>query len=111
MVDLIKTIIKWVIVALLFILLISFLAKLSNRSSKNTNKPLTNTGVRTIKKNNTDTTNNTNISNSNNTVNEDTPKEVNTPDTASSATKEIIIGLIILGGTTYYIYRRREVTE
>ena len=90
--------------------------KVSNKSkTKNVNKPLS-TGIKTIKRKNTtdyersdSTTNNNSTSSNTNTTNTST-ETVSTPDTGTSSNL-YILGLIIFGGTTYYIVRNRKVEE
>ena len=110
MVDLVKTIIKWLIVALVFLLLISIISKASNKTTTNKtklNKTNTSTGVRTIKKEKQ----NEEVVSQTNTTEEETPKEINTPDTGVNNNLSLIIGTIILGSATFYIYKSRKQTN
>ena len=111
MVELIRKIIKWIIFFLIVILIIHLLIKISNRSKvKNVNKPLS-TGIKEIKKRTRkdyEPSNSTSTENNKNTTNES--ETVSTPDTATSSSL-YILGLIIFGGTTYYIIRNKKVEE
>ena len=106
MVELIKKAIKWIIVILIIILGISILIKASNSNkTKNVNKPLS-TPVKTIKKNNN--TEKEEVEDEEESI---SGEEVDTPDTASSNVLEVVIGIILLSGSTYYIVKNRLVEE
>ena len=104
MVDSIKIVVKWLIVVIIFLIVVFVIAKLSDNSNKNTNKPLSQQ-VKII-----EPETNENIETPINEENEDekTNEEITTPDTGTTAIKEMLIGIIILSGTTYYIYKNKK---
>lgn len=112
MVELIRKIIRWIIVILIIILIIHLLIKVSNKSKTknlNINKPVS-TGIKTIKKkNNTDYESGDSTSDTKESTTKE-PETVSTPDTATGSNL-YILGLIIFGGTTYYILKNKKVEE
>ena len=102
MVDSIKIVVKWLIVVIIFLIVVFVIAKLSDNSNKNTNKPLSQQ-VKII-----EPETNENPKTPINEEQEKTNEEVLTPDTGTTAIKEILIGIIILSGTTYYVYKNKK---
>lgn len=128
MVELFKSIIKWIVIVLLFILLIFALVRLVNGNDAKKVNSTTKTKIQTVtKKDNeeekeeviTSEKKETTISESSGeetkeeVVTTTTPEatEVTTPDTATSEGIGIVFGFIILGVGTYYIYKNRMITE
>ena len=128
MVELFKSIVKWIVIVLLFILLIFALVRLVNGNDAKKVNSATKTKIQTVtKKDNeeekeeviTSEKKETTISESSGeeakeeVVTTTTPEatEVTTPDTATSEGIGIIFGFIILGVGTYYIYKNRNITE
>ena len=120
--DLIRTIIRWIIIILIVILIIFLLFKITDKSKT---KKAVNTGVQTVKKTKDkvketvkDTVNEVTAdpegSEDENVTGDDAKVEdedrtlvVDTPDTDTSSAVGLI-GVIILSGGAYYVYRRRE---
>ena len=118
MLELIKRLIKWIIIVILFIILIIFIVGLVKKadSSKNTKvyKPV----VQTIKDNAEEDYNNVknNVINKNNDDNNvevyQNDNQAELPDTASPRDSLlIIIGTIVLGSGCFYIYKNRNITD
>ncbi len=103
-----KTILKWVIVALIFILIIALIVKFANKTEKAAKKvkePVVNIVENQKEKETT-------IDDPG--VAADSAQEnllYDSPDTASSNTIHIIIGSIILCVGANYIYKRRNIKE
>lgn len=113
MLELIKRLIKWIIIIILFIILIIFIVGLVKKadSSKNTKvyKPV----IQTIKNGDKDTdyvNNNDDSINNVEVYQNDNQKEL--PDTASPRDSLlIIIGTIVLGSGCFFIYKNRNITD
>ena len=121
--EFIRRLLRWIIFIIVVVLLILLIVKLANKNgtAKKTKKVI-NSGVETIKKekdkfsnkknNNTKTETkeetNTNNNNDNNIVT--STLEVNTPDTGTSSYL-YILGIVVLSGGTYYIYKNRELND
>ena len=109
MVDLLKVIVKWLIIALIIFLLIFIIANIVNGSSKkkaNNKVP----EIETINKNydyDTPTDNSNNNSNENNNTNTET-SVVNSPDTGIKEDITIWLGILILSVGGYYIYLKKR---
>ena len=118
--DLIRTIIRWIIIILIIILIIFLLFKITDKSKT---KKAVNTGVETVKKTkdkvketvkdtvqevpaNPEGTEEDEISDDTE-AEEDRTLVVDTPNTDTSSAIGLI-GIIILSGGAYYVYRRRE---
>lgn len=128
-VELFKSIVKWIVIVLLFILLIFALVRLVNGNDAKKVNSATKTKIQTVTKKDNDEEEKeevitsgkkeTTISESSGeetkeeVVTTTTPEatEVTTPDTATSEGIGIIFGFIILGVGTYYIYKNRNITE
>ena len=133
MLELIKRLLRWIIFAIIVILLILLLVKLFNKKD-NVKKNL-DSGVKVIKKTTDDVVDKTKETltydkkeeekkeenetttsidrNANERVdtNNPTPSNqttVNAPDTASSADLMILLGTVLLGSNTYYLYKKRN---
>lgn len=119
--DLLRNIIKWIIVVCIIILIIFLLAKVANKQSKP--KSTLDSGIRTITNNNNTNRNNNNNNNNNNTETSDhvenntnTNNNANTnqttvvdsPDTATTAGISLLLGTLILGGNIIYIYKAKK---
>ena len=100
--DLLRTILKWIIIIALTALIIMLVIHIANKNSKKKNQP-----VQAVEKIKLDDTN----------EEEETTGEgentlmIDLGDTASTTGISIWIGIIILGTTSYYIYRNRQENE
>ena len=109
MVEIIRKMIKWILLILLFILFIILVIKLAGNGSKKV-KTEVKKNVEIIKEETKKDEDNLEPIETQ-PVEEKQPQEVNTPDTATNGTLEFIIGIIILSSTTYYIYRNRSINS
>lgn len=111
--DLLRIILRWLILIFIIILVIALIIRFANKNNA-TNKTL-NSGVKTVQKVSDDTkkTVKENVEEVKNNTTDTTKEEkvevksdqvVESPDTATSDTLSIILGLLIIGGSTYYIY-------
>ena len=103
--DFLRGIIKWIILALLFIVFIVLVIKFGNRTKTNNNQPKQ-PPVNVVEKekepiNETPELPEENMEPENLTV--------DSPDTASTGLPHMIIGFIIIGCAGRYIYKHREV--
>ena len=113
MVDLIKSILKWIIIVVIIFLLIFIISKVINGDTK---KKTTAPSVQTVNNNDYEPGVNDNepdVTNDNNpTVDEpivdNAPSVVDTPDTATKEEVSMWIGFIILISGSYYIYSRKK---
>lgn len=107
--DLLRTIIKWVLVIVLTILVILLVIKIAKRNS---NKATQKEPIRSIEKikldDEDDEDEDTKKAGSDN---KESTLVVNLGDTASTRGITVWIGVIVLGTTTYYIYKSRQVNE
>lgn len=98
--DFTKTILKWLLVVILTILVILLIIGIANKNSKNKNK---NQPIQAIEKIKLDE------------EEEDVPEEssmsIHLGDTGSNRGITVWIGVLVLGGTSFYIYRNRKVNE
>ena len=129
MLELIKRLLRWIIFAIIVILLILLLVKLFNKKD-NVKKNL-DSGVKVIKKTTDDVVDktketltydkkeetkdettsidrNANERVDSNTTTTSNQTTVNAPDTASSADLMILLGTVLLGSNTYYLYKKRN---
>ena len=129
MLELIKRLLRWIIFAIIVILLILLLVKLFNKKD-NVKKNL-DSGVKVIKKATDDVVDktketltydkkeetkdettsidrNANERVDSNTTTTNNQTTVNAPDTASSADLMILLGTVLLGSNTYYLYKKRN---
>jgi len=111
--EFLKLLLKWIVLAIIFVLIIVLLVKLANRNektSKNSKEPK----VNIVQKEN----NNNDIKEE--TIDEDDSLEpieedmddaytVDSPDTASNGIAETLLGIVILSYGASYIYKRRTV--
>ena len=116
MVELLKSIIRWVILAVIIILIIVLLYNISNRASKKA-KVSNNyeSGVKVIDKNkNKEKTKEQETTTSTDkelAILEETHDEVSTPNTASNSGLTVFLGVFTLAGTTYYLLRKSNVIK
>jgi cytoskeletal protein RodZ len=121
MLELIRRLIKWIILVIIFIILIILIIGLVKKSNttKNTKvyKPVVQNTINNDEYYSTKNNNsNTNTNNSNNNSNEIEVTENNNqaelPDTASPRDLLlVVIGTAILGSGVFYIYKNRNITE
>lgn len=102
--DFLRSILKWIILGILFIVIIVLIVKLSSRTEEKTTQvePPT-TIVDQTQKEPVEETMDDNPQNENLTV--------DSPDTASTAFPHIVLGLVILTIGGRYIYKNRNVKE
>ena len=104
--DLIRSILKWMIIGIIIILVIMVFAKLTHKEKKTIDD--LDSGVQTIK-NTTKETIEDGLEPLTNTPEETTDNNslvVDTPNTGINETKTTIIGIIIIGSTFYYIRKK-----
>lgn len=101
--DLVKTILKWILVILLTIVVILLVINITNRNSKKKAKSQPVQAIEPIKLEDTE----------NIPVSDDTENTlmVNLGDTASNKGMTFWIGLFLLGTTFYYVSKNRQVNE
>ena len=110
MLDLIRSILKWMIIAIIIILVILVFAKLTHKEKKVVDD--LDNGVQTIKKTTketiedgleplTDSTEETPTDTTNNNT-----LVVDTPNTGTKEDATTILGIIIIGSTFYYIHKK-----
>ena len=104
MFDLIKSILKWVIIVVLFVLLIVLLSRLATRKENKANTQPLESGVQSVDRT-LDDEEFEPIVDDNATQSD---LLVDTPDTGVTAGLTSVIGIIVLAGTTYFIYKKRE---
>lgn len=115
--DLIKSIIKWIIIVFLVVLLIYLISRLGtstkNKTTKKNVKPVTTVKEKTdraidslVPDSEYNSGNNTN--NTNNTNNSQNPQVVAVQDTASTGELSLIIGSFIISIGTFYIYKHEN---
>ena len=116
MFELIKRMLKWIIIAVLIIILIIFIVGLVKKTDSP--KKNLNPGVQTIKSGERNNTIIVNDNNDNETVvdtdsnDNDDPYTAELPDTASAADGIFaIIGIVIVGSGFYFIYKNNKVAE
>ena len=100
--DLLRTILKWIIVIALLVFIILLIIHISNKNSKKKNQPVQ--AIEKIKLDDASEEENT-------TSEEDNTLMIQLGDTASTEGVSIWIGVIVLGTTSYYIYRSRKQME
>jgi len=114
MLELIRRLIKWIIIAILFIVLIIILIglvkKTDSKKTVGTYKPT----VQTIKSNENTNNNNSSYNNTNNSSNNNVEvyqndNQAELPDTASSRDILLIItGIVITASGFYFIYKNKQ---
>lgn len=106
MIDLIKSIIKWIIIILIIVLGIVFLSRgMNHNNSKNNNlsSQVKEINKSEISQENTEETFTTIDNNAS-----EYSEEVNLPDTGTSERTEMIVGLLILSGSIIYIHKKER---
>ena len=107
--EILKSLLKWIILAIIFIILIVLIVKFANRTD---NKKVTKEPTINIVEKNKDEhpeEDRVLLDDANETANENLV--VDSPDTASSALPAILLGLGIISVGGFYIYKNREVEE
>ena len=114
MLELIKRLIKWIIIIILFIILIIFIVGLVKKADSNKTTKVYKPVVQTIKDNIEDdySTVKNNVVNKNNDNNSvevyENDNQAELPDTASSADiLLIVVGTLITTGGFYFVYNNR----
>ena len=105
--DFIRSLIRWILVVLLAVLVIILVIKLVRRTDAEAKKKKANETtpvVHTIRDENDTTTTKQN-------QNTESTLIVNAQDTASTRGYSVLIGTIILGSTTFFIYKKRQESE
>jgi hypothetical protein len=97
--DLIRGLIRWILVILLAILVIFLIIKVANRNKVKTTKKEEPAPIVTIRDKEDTVEDNTQL--------EQSTLVVDTADTGATDKASIIIGMLILGTTTYFIYKNR----
>lgn len=109
--EFLKLLLKWIVIAIIFVLIIVLLVKLAYRNenkAKNTKEPK----VNIVQKEKTTTEEDTTTYDDDGLEPiEDTTDvyTVDSPDTASSGIAETLLGIVILSCGASYIYKRRTV--
>ena len=116
MVEFFKGILRWIILAIIIIIIIVLIYNISNASSKNNTTNSLSSGVKVVepgnkKKTTTEEKENNNNNNDILPLEGDTKEEVYTPDTASFSGISVFLGVLILGGTTYYIIKKSNIIK
>ncbi len=109
--ELLRGLLKWIILAIIFIVIIILVVNYSNKTGKLKNQIKENniTLIDSKNKDREDTSDGLEPIQSEPV--ENTNQTVYSPDTASSGVVEIIIGSFILGIGAHYIYKRRNIKE
>ena len=102
--DLVKTILKWILVIILTIVVVLLVINIANRNSKKKAKNQPVQAIEQIKLEDTEE----DIQTSDDTEN---TLMVNLGDTASNRGMTFWIGLFLLGTTSYYVYKNKQVNE
>lgn len=115
MFELIKGLIKWIIITIIIILIVFLIIKLSGGSRENKKSNLTNNQVVVNDSTNVETPevdNTTNDTNGNNENSNNYGEQIaEVPDTASNNFLSGIIGMVIIGGTTFYIRNSKAIKQ
>lgn len=104
--DFLRGILKWIVLAIIFIILIVLIVRFANRTEtkKEPKEPV----VNIVENNNKEEETLENVDSYQN-IPEDLV--VDSPDTASTALPEVLLGLTIISFGGYYIYKNRTVKE
>ena len=108
--EILKSLLKWIILAIIFILLITLIVKLANKSEKK--KASTSPEVNVVEKSKDEQPEEEKVllDDANETTGSD-QLVVDSPDTASSALPAVLLGLGIISIGGFYIYWNREEKE
>ncbi len=112
--DLLRTILKWIIIAIVIVLLIVAISNIVNVDKKKKGNKKTTIETTTIdrsyEKGESDT-NNQVSSTSTNTNTNNQASLIDTPDTSVSDVITMCIGLTLIGYGSYYIYSRKKESQ
>ena len=109
--DLVRTIIKWALIVVLAILVFLLIRGIVTRNSKNAKQKEPIRSIETIKLDDDDDDEEESKTSKEKDGKGESTLVVNLGDTASTRGISVWIGVIILGTTTYYVYKSRQVNE